>query len=88
MVLVMSDRPTKAKLGEPCTRCGSCCSKQLCAVAEMAFPEFTGPPCPLLQFEEGEAVCGLILVENHVFGGDRIKRCLGIGATGCGCQDD
>jgi len=60
-------KPTQ---GEPCNRCGVCCTRELCAVAMSIFrpgagewfpqsPDWSGP-CPALEpAEDGQTSCGV-----------------------------
>src|SRR5262245_60661455 len=55
----------KPRHGEPCNRCGLCCTMTLCDVARTVFRRPEKPaygPCPALRLREGipgEHECGL-----------------------------
>lgn len=75
----------KARYSEPCTRCGTCCSLEVCSWGDMAYLG-AGPPCPGLRYTpEGAAECELVTLERLVIEGKgTIEKTLGIG---CGCSN-
>lgn len=91
--------PRKAKFGEPCTRCGQCCSKALCPAA--IFLGKTRTPCEFLEIENVlvqdvmggvsrelyRTVCKLIKVEYESNLEKILSYALGIG-KGCTNEED
>jgi hypothetical protein len=67
MSLVILQKPPR---GEPCNRCGVCCTRELCAIAMGIFRPGAGDwyphsdewagPCPALEpAENGQTACGV-----------------------------
>lgn len=78
MTLVVLQKPA---YGQPCNKCGLCCTRELCqfAMGELypGHPPFPSPewkgPCPFLEREgEVETRCGLLLRKPDLFGPLRI----------------
>lgn len=84
------DIPTKAKQGEPCTRCGQCCAHDVCGVMLAVNPD-AKPPCPQLGYnrERNEFACRVVQLEQFIElrGNWPITAALGIG-EGCDSVDN
>lgn len=49
----------KPRHGDPCNRCGLCCTASLCDLAKAIHGERQGP-CPELQWDADGSRCGLV----------------------------
>lgn len=90
----------KAKHGDPCTRCGSCCKAEICDVGKaLHLTVEENIPCPaLLGHSDGTYSCGLLLTPSRFvdwgeaakwkyrFFGGIIQCLLGVG-KGCDSED-
>ena len=75
--------PSKPRMGEPCTGCGTCCASEVCKIGKAMFPE-AEPPCPGLVYKDNRLWCKLVLTENLTdIERKVIKLSLGIG---CCCD--
>lgn len=81
--------PTKAKHGDPCTRCARCCANEVCGVMLAMTPDAT-PPCPGLGYNRDHNLfsCRIVQSEQQFIEPQDnwlITQALGIGK---GCDSD
>jgi hypothetical protein len=79
--------PTKAKQGQKCAQCGTCCSAQICEIGQMSHPG-AKPPCPSLGFSKklNKFGCQLVSLESRLLKENKLAKAIGIG-QGCGAPD-
>lgn len=85
----------KPRHGQPCNRCGICCIGTPCSLAQHVFQRGADGPCPALQWDGTDSVCGLVkeparyAIAAYLRGGwetaEAAKVLIG-SATGCDCR--
>ena len=78
--------PSKPRYTQACNHCGICCALALCPIGEKAYPGQSAP-CPALVVLEGQAKCGIVMMEEHAGFEPIVRKVLGIGC-GCSMEDD
>lgn len=90
---ILPGLPVKPAEGQPCNRCGLCCTLEICAVGLVALgllqiepPADAAGPCPFLVLSDVDTACGLVLEERAQGLDPLLLNRLGIG-HGC-CMSD
>jgi hypothetical protein len=86
-IAIHAAAPAKPPVGAPCNGCGVCCAIAPCPLSRYLLGHRDGP-CPVLTWQEGRYVCGLVVAPTGF--ARWLPRCLVLRwiSAGSGCDCD